>query len=519
LVEALAARLPAGCALEDAVAALREASDALPQEKINTKQLLKRHESRRAREILRKVRERTVKAPEAQDDDEEEEEFLETAAEAASTSVFSDEATDNAELCVKECETLLRSALASLQPVERASEVLEGLLALQPVSGLTAESEGDWTLEVATKFAALVPLVSAALNSAGDLDTLPIWSRFLSLALLAPLRVALAEGEREEEVIDLARRMGGLVSLVASTTSARGALRLVFSACAGTDVPSGPLLQRLGAALLPVLSAALGEGAEAPQYRSEAAAMMHLLRLVALLRSSRSSAGEAVTKGLFIADPQERALSLAADGLKAALARADLRPLLEEADEVASEIPGKRGRLLTKRLKAASSREAAASAFCEALELRAADLEPSKIDHLAGLVGLPMGVADEALKIDAAAAAARARGDLFFEDVAPGASSTPAKGSKRKKSKEEEEEAKEDEDEDEDEEAEVQKKKKSKRKKGKEEEDVEVAAAEERTKEEEKEEEKNKVQAKEPTQKAGTPKKRIRKKSSAESLL
>merc|ERR1719433_503000 len=107
--------------------------------------------------------------------------------------------------------------------------------------------------------------------------------------------------------------------------------------------------------------------------------------------------------------------------LRAALERGvDAAPLLPELRHLAADVAGARGKALRKQLQAADSagkksRVDAAAAVMAAVEAVAASVRPAHLTRLASFCGLPVG-ADE--DVDQRAAAAKARGDLFFEDTA-----------------------------------------------------------------------------------------------------
>jgi len=121
-------------------------------------------------------------------------------------------------------------------------------------------------------------------------------------------------------------------------------------------------------------------------------------------------------------------------------ARFDTTPLVPELRRLAASVEGPRGKSLQRQLRAGSGAEkgrtAAAAAAAEALELLASSLEPATITRLADFAGLPRGDDEEALAVDARAAAARAMGELFFEDIgATDTGLTPKKSRSSKKLK------------------------------------------------------------------------------------
>lgn len=113
--------------------------------------------------------------------------------------------------------------------------------------------------------------------------------------------------------------------------------------------------------------------------------------------------------------------SEARECLTAALSRRfDATPMLPELRRITEELASlpKSGRSLLKRVDVCiAERRASASAavLLECVQSLADSLQPLHLQRLAGFSGLPVG---EEEHTDVPAAAARARGDLFFEDTA-----------------------------------------------------------------------------------------------------
>ena len=73
----------------------------------------------------------------------------------------------------------------------------------------------------------------------------------------------------------------------------------------------------------------------------------------------------------------------------------------------------KRGKAMLKKLQRAEAKASATAAAVELIEM-VKGLQSSELSRLVGFAGLPVGDDEQ---VDAKAAAARARGDLFFEDT------------------------------------------------------------------------------------------------------
>ncbi|CAK0909528.1 unnamed protein product [Prorocentrum cordatum] len=191
-------------------------------------------------------------------------------------------------------------------------------------------------------------------------EGLPAWGRLLGLLLAAPWR---ADGQ-----------LGSLVALVAGPLAARAALRV---------------------GLEPAAMGAAKAGATTDD-------------LLALLRTARLSG---LCRAAGAAD--ERALEEVDGALRAALEGGlDATAVVPH---LAALAPGEPiGRRLA---KGARSRAAAAALVLAAMRLPAAGLPTADLARLAGLAGLPAGHGEGGGRTDQRAAAARARGELFFEDV------------------------------------------------------------------------------------------------------
>lgn len=93
----------------------------------------------------------------------------------------------------------------------------------------------------------------------------------------------------------------------------------------------------------------------------------------------------------------------------------DVSPMLPElrrmAEAQARQL--KRGKAMLKKLQRAEAKASATAAAVELIEM-VKGLQSSELSRLVGFAGLPVGDDEQ---VDAKAAAARARGDLFFEDT------------------------------------------------------------------------------------------------------
>jgi len=134
------------------------------------------------------------------------------------------------------------------------------------------------------------------------------------------------------------------------------------------------------------------------------AALLHALRFVGLCRSA-GACSEATLDG-------------ARELLRAAFeGNFDASPLLPELRRLAVHVGGLRGKNLRRRLAAVDSKGAASAALAaETLEAAAASAPPKCIGRIVACSGLPAG--EEEQQVDQRAAKARAKGELFFEDVA-----------------------------------------------------------------------------------------------------
>jgi len=165
-------------------------------------------------------------------------------------------------------------------------------------------------------------------------------------------------------------------------------------------------------------------GLEADMFRGDLFALLHSIRLVSLCRLR--GVGHPAT------------VAHALDTLRTALStRFDATGTVPGLRDLATKVKAERGKMLTRRLASdscAQTRAAAASTAIEVLNAAAAFTSPAAIARLAEGCGLQAGD-DEGEVFDAAAARARAQGDLFFEDVG-GLETFSAPGTKRKAAKE-----------------------------------------------------------------------------------
>jgi len=181
-----------------------------------------------------------------------------------------------------------------------------------------------------------------------------------------------------------------------------GALRMVFDSM--KVLPEACALKRLACAILPVVSTACSQNAlsEVELVRGDLLAVLHILNLVVRCRNESSLAP---------------AVREATEVLQSSLAtRFDATSMVTELRSLSARLEGAHGRRLQKRLDGSctKSRLAAAAVTVQVLEAASAVVDLDTIARLADFAGLPRG--DEE-KFDVAAAKARARGDLFFEDT------------------------------------------------------------------------------------------------------
>jgi len=303
--------------------------------------------------------------------------------------------------CVARCRELLHDALARLRPAAHGAAAVEGFLSLHPPELPEAEAE-EWSLEVVDALTRLVPVAAATMASDEDRGPL-VWRRLLTLLILAPTRLS----PEAPGADDAASRIGLLLSLVARPAALRSALRLACAALRRKDAKR--LMPRLFTVILPSLQVAFNKNAfgEEVVTRSDLLAALHAVRFLGICKAVRVNLQ-------FLAGEARDALQAATENVF------DVRPLLAGLKELCAEAPGPRGRTLRKRLASVSdsgaTRTAAASLLVEAVELRAASLEPAALARLVDLAGLPHG--DDEAAADFQAIAAKARGDLFFEDAA-----------------------------------------------------------------------------------------------------
>jgi len=407
LLEALAAKLPSDASRSTVEFALRAAIDALPQSK--TRDRLLARQAGYIRRLLGLVQEKRVEAtPDSADDKKEADADTGEADEGleAALAAYEGVDSDNTAACLRRCKELLTKALASIKPENRAEEALSGLLSLLP-----PESQADaWEADVAClkTLAQLLPSAVAAMAVVGTEDPNLVWCRFSGLVAGCHMRVQELPSSEEKEVRELARRLGSALTLLACPAAARSALRISLSLL---DSVSTTILLRT-AYLLPLVRVAFGE--RFAPLGNDLTALLSTLRFLCIARRLDLDASSAV------------GLSEARNIVLESLGRDfDASPLLPELNRLAEAHATKMrsGKALKRKLSACAqgvrSPSAAASVTVELLEAIAQRLQQSDVSRLVAYSGLKVAK-EEA--IDTKAAAARARGDLFFEDV--GGSST-----------------------------------------------------------------------------------------------
>lgn len=407
LLDALARKLPPASGKGALLQAVRAAADALPDSKAQTKARLVSDEGECVKQLAELLKARADAEAKA-----EAAERVKTPApllpgsalhdaSADAASGYADIDGDDAHAVLARCAKLLSGALMGLRPALHAEKALEGLLALLPPEHAVAgpDAQGPFDVEALQRLARLVPQAAALLGS----EEPPAWRRFLGFCLAAPLRLREEVSSSNQQLQEASARLGSIVALLARPRAARSALHLALPWLGAGPTAAAPA--RVAAlAALPVVATGFGGGAldGVTLERSELAGLLQAARLVGLCRAE--GVGEV------------EALDEARELLRGVLERGvDATPLLPELRRLLAELPGPRGKALRRRLNVeVASRAAAAAATLEALEAVATSVTPPTIARLAGSCGLPVGKEEE---IDQRAAVARARGELFFEDV------------------------------------------------------------------------------------------------------
>eukprot|EP00913_Durusdinium_trenchii_P030321 g28405.t1 len=371
LLHALAEKLPANAGRSTVELAFRSAVDALPKSKIRDELLLKQTRLiGRLRSLL----------PEGD-------------APGDPAACFQGVDINKPGDCIKHCQSLLQDALVSLDPAARSEEALAALVALFPPesgpwrftsagSGLVELTDQSIRLE-SGDLEALVQMLPCAATALGTQNTIA-WRRFLGLCVAAPLRLT-----QDAPTMKVVERLACTAAVLATAPAARTAVRIATASASLTSV-SQSHLACLVPALLPLLRIGFLKGS-CDSTRGDLLALLGGLRVLRLTRSKTPQFSEM------------RQILTAA--------------LLRDFDATPLDHKGslRRGKALLKKLKAAEAKTSSAAVTVELVEALAEVLQPSELARLVSFSGLPCGEDEE---VDAKAAAARARGDLFFEDTA-----------------------------------------------------------------------------------------------------
>jgi len=293
--------------------------------------------------------------------------------------------------------------MASTRPAEKAEIAVAGLLAVMPAEASPgdADEEHPFKLQGLRECIKLIPSAVATRP--------PSMARLLGFALAAPARLPERNNVDEEvEIGVLAGRIGAMLALTADgPAAARVAARTGLSSL--THPVSEPVLRRLAPSLPSVVRAAFGSPCVVEQkdamLRGDLVAALHALRLVSLSRSLLQL-GNAAT------------MTEARDLLVACLEHTfDATLLQPQLSKLAVRATGKAGQLVRKRLAGSriKSKAGAAALVADVFDaVPATSISTNSLRKLADCSGLPLGEDEE---MDKKAAAAKAKGDLFFEDV------------------------------------------------------------------------------------------------------
>lgn len=290
-----------------------------------------------------------------------------------------------------------------LRPTKRAHDAISGLLALFPPEVNPTDPDVTCTFDLKTleSCARLIALACALLQGSNDQDS-TLWRRFMGFALGAPLRLAEPGAPGAERAAALAAQLGGLAALAARPAGARAALRLALARAGAA--PGGGALGRLAALLPPAVDA----GFRGQAFEGEALTRGDLVGLLQAIRVAKLCRTAGVGCKFALAEVR--------DLLRATLEQhVGASALWPELQRLAESIQGPRGKALRRRLGGmGKERTSAAAATVELVEAVAASVEPESLVAVASNCGLPIGDDED---FDVRAAAARARGDLFFEDA------------------------------------------------------------------------------------------------------
>jgi len=431
LLDALAAKLWRTKDREILLTALRSAATALPEQQEKLRSHLKEEEFSCLQGLLARIDERrqqhaanlaaeaaAKRAAEAQAgkhgqvDEAANEEEEETAVAA-----YDDVAESEPGQCLQRCLDLLRKAIQLLPAVEGKSgarNALEGLLAVFPADATVSSADLSQLCRVISFSHAACTTVTDDDKLLGGVPMSRTWRRLLQLSLLALLRTDTdsASGEKKGKAVMV--RLGAVVALTKVSKPKRFALRELFKTACLKPPTEDSLLESVVTTVLPIARSCIS-GSELQTEAAERINAEVVLRGLAFVGVCKSA-------GLHSEELQELR-NLLQEGLDKVV---DATLLLPEARRMVKKWTGPEAKSLRKLVApggaAVKNKTTAARAVARVVEGQVvAGKEPSKAPRVEGLLsmcGLPKGELDE---IDEKAAIAKARGDIFFEDVGPGA--------------------------------------------------------------------------------------------------
>lgn len=405
LLEAIAKRLPSDADENLIIASVRAAAKGLTEKQAKTKLLLVTSEGRIANRIQAKLREAAAakKAAEAQMLEEEAGEDAEDNEEAEATtdimSGYRDVDEDDPCACLSRALDLLTSALTSLRPTERATQALDGLLALV---GCNAVEASPLPLDALRLCLRLVPAAVAAVGF--GVEPLP-WRKFLGFLLVAPARLTSSDFQNKD-AHELAHQLARLVALSArQPATARSALHTALSALARPFSSNAWLSHVAPGVLLLVQRGFAGSSAFAGTalQRSDMVALLLAYRFFVSCRAAGAVAAI------------EAAVIEAGNTLRLALERHfDAAPLKPELARLVRMGEGGSKSLRRRLARPVDGRANAAALTLEVMDVLPVSTPVAVFVRLATISGLPVGEDEE---LDRRIAKARAQGALFFEDV------------------------------------------------------------------------------------------------------
>mmetsp|Transcript_25911 Transcript_25911/g.59853 ORF Transcript_25911/g.59853 Transcript_25911/m.59853 type:complete len:493 (-) Transcript_25911:8-1486(-) len=440
LLDALAAKLWRTKDREILLTALRAAATSLPQEQEKLRGHLKEDEFSCLQGLLFRIDERrrqhaaelaasALRAAEAQarNDKQGQVDAAENdIEEETAIAAYEDVAESGPGECLVRCLSLLQKALLQLPAVDGKQGVrnaLEGFLAVfpaeLPVSTLALGQLGR-----------VLSFTRAACGTVNDDDKLlggaPMsrtWRRLLQLSLLTWLRVStdsgiptlLANGQQHEKRQEAMVRLGAIIALIRATKAKRFALRELFKIVSlSPPTEEDHMLESIVTSVLPIARSCIGgrEMPLEPVERIDAEVLLRGLGFVGVCKSAGVDSPELQELRTLLQEALHKVV--------------DATLLLPEARRMVKTWTGPEAKSLRKLVApggaAAKNKATAARAVARVAEGQVASSGGSqkapRIEGLLSMCGLPKGELDE---IDEKAAIARARGDIFFEDVGPAA--------------------------------------------------------------------------------------------------